>query len=344
MLNKIWIYTVRAYIRLGLFFYYKKIHIVNKGNIPKDKPVLILANHQNALLDALIIAIKCDRFSYFLTRASAFNSPFIAKILRSLRMLPVYRTRDGFQTVTKNHVLFNTCSDLFNNNESIVIFPEGNHNLKRTVRPLSKGFTRLVYNTFKRYPNLDLQLIPVGINYVNPEKFGDEVCLQIGNPIKANDYIGFERHEGVLKLKEEVFQSIIKLTTHIPSDHYEKSIRKLKALQVDYLNPQLINNCISNGFQDCVIQNRKKYTKIKRVFKVLLLLNIIFPYLIWKRGIEPKIKDIEFVSTFRFVVVITLVPFYLFLVAFILVLLAGWITTTIYVLTVLLIALIAVKI
>tara|TARA_R110000868_G_scaffold56488_7_gene174816 strand:- start:3724 stop:4758 length:1035 start_codon:yes stop_codon:yes gene_type:complete len=344
VLNKIWLSTVRAYIKLGLFFYFKKIHIVNRANMPKDQPVLILANHQNALLDTLIIAIKCNRFSYFLTRASAFNSPFIANVLKSLRMLPVYRRRDGLQSVTKNKAIFKVCTDLFNNNESIVIFPEGNHNLKRTVRPLIKGFTRLVFNTLERYPDLDLQLVPVGFNYVNPEKFVDEVSLRIGAPIKAKDYIGFERHKGVLKLKEEVFQSITKLTTHIPGSNYDNIKMELDALHANFLNPQLINDCISSRFQDCGIQKKKKQAIIKRVFKGLLLLNIMFPYLIWNKAIAPKIKEIEFVSTFRFVVAITLVPFYLILVSIIIVLFAGWITAAIYVLAIVLLALVTVKI
>ena len=74
-LKQVWLHIVRAYLKLGLFFYFKKMHVVGTKNIPKSKPVLFLSNHQNALLDALIIATKCGRFSYFLTRASVFKKP-----------------------------------------------------------------------------------------------------------------------------------------------------------------------------------------------------------------------------------------------------------------------------
>ena len=102
VLELIWLYTIRVYLRVGLFFYFKSIKVVNQTNVPKDKPVMFVANHQNALLDALLIATKCGRFSYFLTRAAAFKKPWVSKLLHSLRMLPVYRIRDGWNTITNN--------------------------------------------------------------------------------------------------------------------------------------------------------------------------------------------------------------------------------------------------
>lgn len=338
-----WLYSMRAYLGLGLFFYFRRIHIINLNNIPKDKPVLILPNHQNALLDALIIAVKGNRISYFLTRASVFNSPVIAKILKSFRMLPVYRIRDGFQAIKKNNEVFEACSELLNQNHSLVIFPEGNHNLKRMVRPLGKGFTRIVFDTFDKFPDLDLQLVPVGFNYKNPEQFVDEVSLQIGAPIKAKDYMGFERKEAVLKLKTDLHQSISKLTTHIPHHQYDDMLKKLKSHEVDFLNPKLVNECLLNNFKNINFDKRPQNASLKRWFKGLLIINLWLPYLVWKKSIEPKIKEVEFISTFRFTTVITLVPFYLLIVTLILIGFFGWFIAVTYLLFIVTLALIVVK-
>jgi 1-acyl-sn-glycerol-3-phosphate acyltransferase len=343
MLKYLWLNTVRAYISLGLFFYFKRIHVVGLDHIPKNKPILILANHQNALLDALIIATKCNRLSYFLTRASVFNSPFFAKLLKSLRMLPVYRMRDGIQTITKNNGVFNTCSQLLNKNNSVVIFPEGNHNLKRTVRSLSKGFTRLVFDTLESYPNLDLQLIPMGFNYRNPEKFADEVALYVGHPLFANDYISLEKNNAILKLKADIHNSISKLTTHIPSEKYDDSLKKLETLHVNFLNPESVNACISNNFKNCIPKKLSRPSLIKTLQKGLLIISLIVPYIIWKKFMLPKIKEIEFVSTFRFAVGITLVPIYLLIVTFLLILFIGWVFALIYLLAILALSLMVVK-
>ena len=42
-------------VKTGLLFFYKNIKVVGKENLPKGKPILITPNHQNALIDALLI-------------------------------------------------------------------------------------------------------------------------------------------------------------------------------------------------------------------------------------------------------------------------------------------------
>jgi len=343
VLRKLWLHCVRAYVRLGLFFYYKRIHVFGIETIPKDKPVLILANHQNALLDALIIAAKFNGFHYFLTRASVFKSPFFSKLLKSLQMLPVYRIRDGFQTISKNNAIFKLCSQLLSSNNSIIIFPEGNHNLRRTVRPLSKGFTRLVFETLETNPNLDLQLVPVGFNYKQLENFADEVAIYIGEPITAKDFVLNDRNNAVLNLKETVHDSLAMLTTHISSNNYEMHLKTLENLNVNFLNPEAVNTCLASHFKDCKTESPKKSSIIKSILKVVLKVNLLVPYLIWKICIVPKIKEIEFISTFRFAVGITLVPIYLLMLIFLLSIYIGWVYALPYLLAVLLLALVTVK-
>ena len=343
MLNKLWLYSIRTYLSIGLFFYYRRIKVVNLDNIPKGKPLLILCNHQNALLDPLIIAVKYHHFSYFLTRAAVFKSPFIAKILKSLRMLPVYRIRDGFNVISKNNDIFKTCSELLKSNEAVVIFPEGSHNLNRTVRPLSKGFTRIVFDTLELYPTLDLHLVPVGLNYKNPEKFVDEVSIHFGKPLKSQDFVTHDRNLDVVKLKNSVHHSISQLTTHIPASEYDKTLKKLLSLKVDFLNPQQVNTCISKNFEGCSSQKELRLSGLKQFFKILLIINIWLPYFIWKQFIEPKIDEIEFVSTFRFTVAITLIPFYLLIITVLLSLFFSWLWALMYFIFVLGLALLAVK-
>ena len=342
-MKNIWLYSVRFYIRLGLFFYFKKIHTHNIDFIPKNKPVLFLANHQNALLDALLIATSNKRFSYFLTRAAVFKNPLVSRILKSLQMLPVYRVRDGWNNLSNNSAIFNVCAALFNKGEAIVIFPEGNHNLKRMVRPLSKGFTRIVFETYEQYPNTDLQLIPVGLNYVKAEKFPDSVSLFFGKPIHASDFITENKNEDVVKLKARIHLEISKLTTHIPLENYNKNLNKLKALNVDFLDPKFVNTCIESDFSQYEFKKNTHSNLLKKAFKLLLICNLIIPYLIWKLIAQPKIEDIEFVSTFRFAIAITLVPIWLLFLILFLAFSIGWLWACVYLVTVLCIVLIAVK-
>ena len=324
-----------------MFFYFRKIKIHGIKNVSKNKPVLLLSNHQNALLDALLIATKCGRFSYFLTRAAVFKKPLVSKILISLQMLPVYRVRDGWSSISNNNAIFETCSTLLNTNEAVVIFPEGSHNLKRAVRPLSKGFTRIVFDTLEKYPETDLQLIPVGLNFEHAEKFPDSTSLFFGKPLCAKDFISENRNDDVVKLKAKIQSKIAELTTHIPSDKYKEIETTLNNLQVDYLNPKAVNNCIANHFENCETNRKPKIKNIRMFFKSLLILNLLLPYLIWKFIAEPKIDEIEFTSTFRFAIAITLVPFYLLILVILLALLLSCQIAIIYLISVLIISLLA---
>ncbi|NNC50903.1 MAG: glycerol acyltransferase [Flaviramulus sp.] len=330
-------------MKLGLFFYFKRISTHNERAIPLDKPVLFLSNHQNALLDALIIATNSKRYAYFLTRAAVFSNPIISRLLKSLQMLPVYRIRDGWNNLSNNSAIFDTCVKLFNKNEAIVIFPEGNHNFQRSVRPLSKGFTRIVFATLEKHPEMDLQLLPVGLNYINAEKFPDSVSLFYGESIKAQDFILENKNEATLELRKCIQYELTKLTTHIPPENYKETLLKLNELNVDFLNPKQVNKTISSNYTKYRSVNSSRFSILKPFFKGLLILLLFAPYLIWKLALQPKIKEIEFMSTFRFAVALTLVPFWVLALVILLTINFSWIIGLGFLLFTLSIALISVK-
>ena len=51
----IWYQFMKHYIKLGFFFYFKKIKHYGKENIPKKGAILFVSNHPNALIDPLLI-------------------------------------------------------------------------------------------------------------------------------------------------------------------------------------------------------------------------------------------------------------------------------------------------
>ncbi|MFT4611593.1 MAG: 1-acyl-sn-glycerol-3-phosphate acyltransferase [Glaciecola sp.] len=313
-MKQIWLYSVSAYIRLGLFFYFKKIEVVNAKIIPKNKPVLFLVNHQNALLDALLVATRNSRSSYFLTRAGVFNKPLVSRILNSLQMLPVYRIRDGWVNLNKNNSVFSKSSKLLSEHNAIVIFPEGSHNLNRTVRPLSKGFTRIIFETLESYSDTKIQLIPVGLNFKQATKLGDTALINFGAPILVGSELLEDKNKSILTLKEEVSLQLRELTIHIESENYESTLQKLKDLNVDFTKPEDVNDCITSDFKNCKTAKPKSHIYLKQLFKFLLIVNLFIPYFIWKKIAQPKIKEIEFTSTFRFAIAITLVPLFILVV------------------------------
>ncbi|MEO8774597.1 MAG: 1-acyl-sn-glycerol-3-phosphate acyltransferase [Gelidibacter sp.] len=339
----LWLHYMRSYLRLALFLYYKKIEINYKEPLRPNQARLFLGNHQNGLMDPLIIATKNGQFSYFLTRASVFKKAWVSDFLKSLLMIPVYRVRDGWDQLSKNGAVFKTCSELLHDDNAIVLFPEGNHNIKRFVRPLSKGFTRILQETQNNYPELNVEMVPVGLNYRRAEAFADSVVLNFGAPISSKDYQALSSNASVLRMKIDVHSALTKLTTHIDADDYDEVIQKLEKINVDFLNPEEINQCIATHFENCKTQPNQSRNVIKFVAKTALSLSLFLPYGLWKLFLEPKIKEPEFTATFRFGLVISLVPIFMLIMAAILWVNFGVSYAFLYLISVFILDLMAVK-
>lgn len=324
---KVFLYSLIKYVvKTALYGGHKKIRVFGLENIPTDKPVLFLPNHQSALIDVLLIVTKCRRKPYFLTRADVFSSLFLNRIFSFFRMLPIYRLRDGRETLANNKMVFDQCANLFTKKETLVLFPEANHNLKRRVRPLSKGFTRIILRTLELYPNLDLQIVPVGLNYKNAVHFPDEVAVYYGAPIAVKSvYDPTDLGKSTLVLKNTVTAKLKELTTHVPQEmDYDLSIKKLDQDHADLLNPMETNKKLLNykdqEFELEVKTSRKEKPSIFRLIFILLNLPLV---LVWSLIIKPKIPEPEFIGTFRFAVVFVLFPLNCLILVLLLSFLAG---------------------
>lgn len=312
MIKTIWYKSMRFYVSIGLFFTMKKITVHNKENIPKRGAILFIPNHQNALIDALLIPTSNKRNTHFLTRAAVFKNKTIAKFFASLNMLPVYRVRDGLKTIGKNLAIFEKCFEILKEEKAIEIFAEGEHHLNRRVIPLKKGFARIILGTLLKYPDLDIKIIPVGINFDSHLNFPCSTSIYYGEPINANEYIDVENPD--LKFSElikVVSSAMKKLTLHVDDvQNYDAIIQKLEANNVNYLNPFEANKLLSNI--DSLPENRKPVkAKINWLTPIHLLakLNSIIPLLIWRK-LKKGITDIVFTNTFRFGLIATLFPFF----------------------------------
>ncbi len=315
MLINIWYNTVKYIVKIGLFFTHKKIKVFGKKNIPKEGATIFIGNHQNALLDAILIPTTNSRNIHFLTRASAFKTKIANKILRSINMIPVYRLRDGKDSMNKNIAIFEQCFEFLKDKKAIQIFAEGEHHNFRSLLPLKKGFARIILGTLQKYPELDIKIIPVGINYDSHLNFPSSVSIYYGEPILANPYFNIEKPDTSYKsIKTKVSSELKKLTTHIDNlEEHDVIIEKLKILNVDFLDPIETNKILENI--DTETSKKIKKQKINWFTPIHLFtrLNSFFPLLIWKY-LKPKIKDIIFTNTYRFALILTVFPiFYLIL-------------------------------
>ncbi|APG64015.1 acyltransferase [Tenacibaculum todarodis] len=338
-MKNIFYFFVKTVISVGLFFYTKRIIVKGEKNIPKKGAILFMANHPNALIDPLIIATSTKRKTHFLVRAAVFKKTIIAKIFGLLGMMPIYRIRDGLKEISKNDAIFEQCVSLFKSKKAILIFPEGSHNIKRTIRPLSKGFTRILFRALDKHKDLEIHIVPIGLTYQNESILPTKVAVNIGKPILTSSFYNpNEINNSVNKLKEQVSNQLKELSAHIDAENYEETVTKLNAAQVDFTDTETVNWIVKKKTFPPIEKPKREF----KFIKLLLIINSIFAYIIWKKTAK-KIPEIEFVDTFRFGLNLVLIPFFYSLQALIISYLFGNKIGVIYFLTSLILVLIYTK-
>ncbi len=179
------VYTKFAHDKI----FYKKVKYYGTENIPKDKPLLIAPNHQNALMDALAIIFALDKQLVFLARSDIFQNPVIAKILYFFKILPVFRIRDGKEKLKLNETIYNKTIQVLKSNRPVVIFPEAQHIDKRHLRKLKKGIQRIAFKLEEDSGyKADIKIIPTGIYYSNYWNFRTELFVSFGKPVGLKEY------------------------------------------------------------------------------------------------------------------------------------------------------------
>ena len=103
--------------------YYRKVIVIGRENINPDDHLIYAPNHQNALMDALAVLFTHKCQPVFLARADIFKRRIIASILYFMKILPVYRIRDGFSSLKSNDEIFHKTIDVIKNKNGLVILP-----------------------------------------------------------------------------------------------------------------------------------------------------------------------------------------------------------------------------
>jgi len=166
-----------------------KVRYINKRKELTARAGIFVSNHQNASMDPLAILTSFTWQPVFLARADIFNKKTIARILRFLKILPVYRIRDGFDQLSNNQEVFDQTFQVFENGSSIVLFPEGTHSGKKQVQNLKKGVARIAFSY--RHNNSqknEITIIPIGLNYESYHEPGSQLIINFGEPLTISAY------------------------------------------------------------------------------------------------------------------------------------------------------------
>ncbi len=181
---------LKLVVGLGIRLYYREVHVKGRKNIPTDAPIILIANHPNTLMDAWMIGHVCPRPIHFMAKGTLFKGKLKMKLLRSLNMIPINRIGEGRTSGVSNQDSFNACYEILEEGKTLVIFPEGTSFQERHLRELKSGTARIALEAENRNDGkLGIQVVPIGLNYSQAEKFRSRVLVEIGEPLSAQDFL-----------------------------------------------------------------------------------------------------------------------------------------------------------
>lgn len=186
-------HLLKYYVDCAFKCYYR-VRFIGKARLNLNEPLIFAPNHQNALMDALAVLCSWKWQPVFLARSDIFSGKFLIKALTFIKMLPVYRMRDGFSTLQQNDATFRKTMDVLNNRNGLVILPEGSHLAKKRLRPLKKGIARIAFQAEEASGyKLGIKIVPVGLDYENYKIIGSNLLVIFGKPVPVEPYLELYR-------------------------------------------------------------------------------------------------------------------------------------------------------
>ena len=249
--NKLYSF-LRPYVDYHVRKAFRRYKVVGYDKIPKNAACIFAANHTNTLMDALVLLCMNHEKKVFIARGDMFKKPAIAKIMFFLRILPIYRIRDGFKSVKDNNAeIIDKAADVIHDEVKLFLYPEATHRTKHSLRQLSKGIFHIALKANNDFGHeKPVYIVPTGIEYGDYFRYRSTALVNFGEPINVTEYVNQNKdeNEAVIMngLREMLTERMSKQISFIPDneENYEAiwEMTKIKSGLKGGLDERLENN------------------------------------------------------------------------------------------------------
>jgi len=187
--------TLRWINGIALHWFYRDIRVTGKGQIPFSAPLLIAVNHQNALVDSLIVAWVVPRRIAMTAKATLRENPLIALLFRILGVVPLRRVSDEVRDSnglpadrSRNAGAFREILKLLEQRGAVLIFPEGKSHNEIGLEPLKTGLARLALQARDKRSIRGVTILPLGLVFENKGVPGTIAGVHVGEAIEMDSW------------------------------------------------------------------------------------------------------------------------------------------------------------
>ena len=186
--------VLRAAAKVALRWYYGDIIVQGGERIPPRGPLVIASNHPNALVDALLVSTTLRRPVRLTAKATLFEHPLLAPLLRAVGVVPLRRAKDelaarrtGAPSVARNAESFQQVTAALAQGGAVLVFPEGISHDEPALAPLKTGAARMALAASEAGAD-GLRLLPLGLIFERKEEPRSRVLVRVGDPIDVDTW------------------------------------------------------------------------------------------------------------------------------------------------------------
>ena len=196
--------------RLVLPNFFRTIRIVGQENIPTSGPVVFAPTHRSrwdALLIGLVGHQTTRRYLRFMVTADECLG-LQGWAIKRLGGFPVDVRRPAIATLRHG-------VKLLQQQQALVIFPEGDIFREKQIQRLKPGLARLALQAQQSTPNLNVQVLPIYLDYDSPHpRFGSQVEVRIGQPLAVDNYLSpYSAKQQAIKLTADLRHALESLSS-----------------------------------------------------------------------------------------------------------------------------------
>lgn len=237
-------------------------------------PLLLVANHPNSFLDAIIIAAFFDQKIHSLARGDAFGKSWHRYLLSKLNMIPVYRISEGKQNLNLNYNSFEACKEILLLNGIVLIFIEGVCKNTHHLLPFKKGAARIIEDCIDL--EIPIKIMPIALGYSSFCKMPLAVNMTLNEPF------GIEKLRDttvpLFKQLNEICFKVLTKSIHIPDQQKYSAWQKvLYFFTWPYV--QIVKNFVIKKTANTVFYHSVLFAVLLLsflLFSILIIFTIVF--------------------------------------------------------------------